>query len=140
MNGDDDDVFTTSAMDIIREHCTEDKLYVFKMLQSSIVIPITDEIKIGNIGTPCGVYPAIKNLPPWGEFNGGDGQFYIDLSKLLPVQFVNKVIYHIKQDGDGDLPEKPTMYCKCGVQANLTFDRMLYAWIGYCSRCQIEFR
>jgi hypothetical protein len=140
LNGDDDDEYFPTAMDTIREHCTEEKLYVFKMMQSSIVIPFTEEIKMGNIGTPCGVYPNTKDLPEWGGFYGGDFQFYFQLSMHLPVEFVNRVIYLVRQDRDRSIPEKPVRFCDCGMEVNTTLDPMLSVWIGFCSRCQKELR
>lgn len=95
MNGDDDDVFLPGAMDKIREVCTEEKLYVFKMIYAEHEIWKTQVIDLGNIGTPCGVYPP-KNLPSWDLTYGGDCQFYKKLSTQLPVQFVDHIIYEVK--------------------------------------------
>lgn len=140
INGDDDDVFDALAMNTIRSHCTEKKLYIFKMSSGGTVIPLTDEVRIGNVGTPCGVYPKIDNLPSWGEFYGGDGHFYVELSKILPVEFVRKIIYIIDPNSTYNEYYKPTMICDCGMEAGVSFDRMIMMWKGYCARCQKEIR
>lgn len=140
MNADDDDEYFPTAMETVRSHCKEEKLYVFKMMKSNIVIPFTEEIKLGNIGTPCGVYPNTKDLPDWGGFYGGDFQFYFQLSMQLPVEFVKRVIYLVREDRERSAPEKPVRFCDCGMEVNTTFDKMLSMWVGYCSRCQKELR
>lgn len=95
MNGDDDDVYTPNAMEDIRHHCREDKLYIFKMKVGKRLIPVIDHLKPGNVGTPCGVYRP-HQLPPWPSKHGGDFVFYKALSLTRPVQYVNKVIYRVR--------------------------------------------
>lgn len=95
INGDDDDIFTDDAMQHIRRHCTDDKLYIFKMISNYITIPSTRDIKFGNIGTPCGVYKP-GNLPKWGKRYGGDFDFYDQLSKIKESVFVGELIYIVK--------------------------------------------
>ena len=96
MNADDDDVYTHNAMDIIRENCTESRLYIFQMLSNGITtVPNYHKIEMGNIGTPCGVYPNI-DLPEWKPVYGGDFEFYNELSNKLEHTFVDKIIYIIK--------------------------------------------
>jgi hypothetical protein len=95
MNGDDDDVFTEDAMQIIREHCTEDKLYVFQMQHREVTIPRYHKVEMANIGTPCGVYRP-GSLPEWKPEYGGDFKFYEALSKVKDPVFIDKVIYKIK--------------------------------------------
>lgn len=96
INGDDDDVFLPDAMTSIRENCQEDKLYIFKMKNNhDYCVPTKQEIYYGNIGTPCGVYMN-HDLPDWEPEFGGDYKFYKALSQTRPVQFVDKIIYHIR--------------------------------------------
>jgi hypothetical protein len=95
INGDDDDVFTSDAMSTIREHCIEDKLYVFRMEYSNTTIPNYHAIAYGNIGTPCGVYKP-GNLPEWPLEYGGDFKFYQELSKTKDPVFIDKTIYKIR--------------------------------------------
>ena len=96
MNADDDDYYVSNAMELIRETCTENKLYIFKMDNGTRVIPFVPSITESNIGTPCGIIPNNRNLPMWDERYGGDFGFYNNLSKQMPIQFVDKVIYKIK--------------------------------------------
>ena len=95
INGDDDDIFVEDAMFTIREHCTEDKLYVFQMLQGEQRIPRHHAIEYTNIGTPCGVYKP-GGLPDWKFKYGGDYEFYKTLSETKEVEFIDKVIYKVK--------------------------------------------
>jgi len=96
MNADDDDVYMHNAMDIIKENCTEEKLYIFQMLVNGITtIPKYPKIEMANIGTPCGVYPKI-NLPEWKTIYGGDFEFYNELSKKMDYEFIDKIIYIVK--------------------------------------------
>jgi hypothetical protein len=95
INGDDDDVFTDDAMEIIREHCLEDMLYIFQMQWGDTTIPRSHKIEMANIGTPCGVYKT-GSLPEWKCEYGGDFHFYNDLSTTKDCVFIDKVIYKIK--------------------------------------------
>jgi hypothetical protein len=96
MNADDDDAYVDGAMDIVREHCTEHKLYVFQMQYEEHLIPKRHVIEFANIGTPCGVYPTDILLPDWPYEYGGDCKFYQSLEKLIPVEFVDKLIYKVR--------------------------------------------
>jgi hypothetical protein len=96
LNGDDDDMYADEAMEIIRQHCTEDKLYFFQYIYGGLKMPQSHNVVIGNVGTPCGVYPPIKDLPKWEFEYCGDGKFYVALSKRLPVEFIDKVIYRVR--------------------------------------------
>jgi len=53
-------------------------------------------VRIGNIGTSCGVIPNNRNLPNWEHFYGGDGAFYVNLANMLEVEFVDYVIYKVR--------------------------------------------
>lgn len=137
MNADDDDMYVSDAMKSIREHCKEEKLYVFKFNNNNTAVPREPAIYVGNIGTSCGVYPKVKKFPKWEHEYGGDGMFYVALSEMLPVEFVNKVIYivrphefnHVSIDGS------ETMVCDCGRVVPTTYDHMLKAYRGFCNRC-----
>jgi len=138
MNGDDDDVYTPDAMAAIREKCTDKKLYIFQFLHSGIRIPQDKELKVGNIGTSCGVYPKISKFPKWEYRYGGDGEFYIALSKLLPYEHVKKVIYVVRPDKREEfevIPDSNQVYCECGKPANMTYDKMFGVWRGHCYKC-----
>jgi len=96
MNGDDDDIYLPDVMDTIRKVCTEHKLYIFKFLnRHGTVIPRSPQVKMNNIGTPCGIYPQLGEFPRWKFMYGGDGKFYESLSKILPVEFNDLLIYKV---------------------------------------------
>ena len=95
LNGDDDDMYAEGAMDKIRELCTEDRLYIFKMKVGDRAVWEDKQIRWANIGTPCGVYPP-KDLPDWPLEYGGDFKFYDQLSKNLNVAFCDHIIYKVK--------------------------------------------
>lgn len=138
MNGDDDDVYVSDTMECLRERCTENKLYIFQFIYSGIRVPQGNEIRIGNIGTACGVYPKVDKFPTWEHRYGGDGEFYIALSKILPYEHVQKVIYLVRPQGQERievLPEMDQRYCECGRPGNMEYDAMLKTWKGYCSKC-----
>jgi len=96
MNADDDDYYLPDAMESIRSVCKEEKLYIFKMADEKREIPFVPSLTESNIGTPCGVIPNNSNLPMWGERYGGDFDFYNNLSKQVRFEFVDKVIYKIR--------------------------------------------
>ena len=56
----------------------------------------TKEIVLGNIGKCMGVIPNTKNLPMFQEDVFGDGLFYENLSKIIDYEFVDKIIYKIR--------------------------------------------
>lgn len=137
LNADDDDVYTSGAMKVIRSVVKENKLYVFKLDHCGLVLPIEKEIRVGNIGTPCGVYPKVDPMPKWEHVYGGDGMFYEELAKVLDVEFHNHVIYKVSPRSDEvKAPIKPvTLYCGCGHQSHISYNALLNIWEGYCTRC-----
>jgi hypothetical protein len=96
LNGDDDDRYVEGCFDYIRSVVTEKKLYVFKHQSGNATAWSRREIQIGNIGTSCGVIPNTKNLPMWEYFYGGDGAFYESLSRMMDYEFVDCVIYKVR--------------------------------------------
>lgn len=138
MNGDDDDVYTPDAMAAIREKCTERKLYIFQFLHWTARIPNGTEIRVGNIGTSCGVYPKVEKFPKWEYIYGGDGEFYVALSKMLPHEHIQKIIYIVKPNEtliNNKIPAPEQKYCNCGKPANMTYDKMFGVWRGHCYKC-----
>ena len=138
MNADDDDIYASNTMETIRKHCTEHKLYIFQFNYLGAKIPDGDVIKVGNIGTPCGVYPKVNKFPTWEHRFGGDGEFYIELAKMIPYQHIREVIYIVKPspiDDSKGIPEKEYKYCACGVMANMYYDEIFKTWRGFCHRC-----
>lgn len=109
MNADDDDIYDPRAMEIIRSTIGgsfEPHLYVFRMIRRwdgvvGLIPPRgLQEVVIKQIGTPCGVYRKIPNLPPWHGNYGGDGKFYLELANRVPVTFSEEVIYQVGQEED----------------------------------------
>lgn len=97
LHADDDDRYVDNAFDIIRQIVTDrNKLYLFRVDNEGVITWTNlGVVKIGEIGTPCGVIPNNKNLPDWGCFYGGDGDFYKKLSNAIPYQFVDYIIYKV---------------------------------------------
>lgn len=137
MNGDDDDVYLSCAMKKIREVCTEEKLYIFQFEHSGTIVPMYKEVKVGNIGTSCGVYPKVDPMPLWAPVYGGDGMFYEELAKMLPVQFVDHVIYKVTpREPVVVIPDQPeNIACSCGNNGHISYNKILNIWEGYCNRC-----
>ena len=97
LNGDDDDRYADGCFDYIRSVVKEKKLYIFKHQNGGGVAWSQHGIvQIGNIGTSCGVIPNNKNLPDWEYFYGGDGAFYMSLSKMIDYEFIDYVIYKVR--------------------------------------------
>jgi len=105
INADDDDTFLENAFEAIRENATnKNTLYLFKMVDCAGFTYWNEDtrkngVKIGNIGTPCGVIPNNKKLPNWGNEYGGDGQFYIDITTsptYIRYELIDSIIYKVK--------------------------------------------
>ena len=97
INCDDDDRYTEGAFDKIREIVKEKKLYIFKHEDNgNFAWSIEGLVELGNIGTSCGVIPNTHDLPDWELVYGGDATFYIELAKRLPCEWVDHVIYKVK--------------------------------------------
>lgn len=137
LNGDDDDIYLPGAMDKIRYVVKEQKLYVFKFENCGTVVPMYNEVKIGNIGTSCGVYPKVDPMPLWEYFYGGDGRFYENLAKILPVEFVDHIIYKVSpRETIHVVPDEPDqILCSCGNGGFISYNKILNIWEGYCNRC-----
>ena len=137
MNGDDDDIYTEGCMDKIRSVVKDHKLYMFQLEHSGFIIPKEKVVKVGNCGTPCGVYPKVNPMPKWEHVYGGDGMFYEKLSTILDVEFVGHIIYKVfSRDRSEVIPDKPgAIYCDCGFTCSITFNQFLKTWEGYCNRC-----
>jgi hypothetical protein len=96
LNADDDDSYVDGCFDFIRSVAIENKLYLFKFQGGGEFFWRDKIVCIGNIGTPCGVIPNNKNLPYWEHFYGGDGTFYVSLANMIEVEFVDYVIYKVR--------------------------------------------
>lgn len=140
MNGDDDDIYSPTAMETVRAHCTEHKLYFFQYSVQDMRVPREHVVAIGNVGTPTGVYPKLDNMPKWEFVYSGDGEFYTALSKRIPYEFIDKVIYMVRPESYREaikaaveVPEQ--ILCICGATTNIEYNVMLRMYEGYCNRC-----
>jgi glycosyltransferase involved in cell wall biosynthesis len=96
MFADDDDYYVDDAFEFIRKVVIEKKLYIFKHKWGNTINWVTKEVTLGNVGKCMGVIPNTKNLPLFQEDVFGDGLFYEDLSKIMEYEFVDKIIYKIR--------------------------------------------
>jgi glycosyltransferase involved in cell wall biosynthesis len=96
MFADDDDYYVDDAFEYIRNHVIENKLYVFKHKWGDTINWTVKEMKLGNIGKCMGVIPNTKTLPMFQENIFGDGLFYEDLAKMFEYEFVDKIIYKVR--------------------------------------------
>jgi hypothetical protein len=96
---DDDDNIPPDCMEILRSTCKDKSVvYIFKINNKGDIIWKTEEIILGQIGTPSGIIPTQIN--PTSEFvyrYGGDYDFYKTLEKNEnKIEYVDKVIYLVR--------------------------------------------
>jgi hypothetical protein len=102
MNADDDDRYIDGAFDMIRKIVIDNnKVYLFRVTwceqgEYKYSWKTKNVLKIGQVGTMCGVIPNNKKLPRWEHVFSGDGEFYLALSKQLEFEFVDYVIYKMR--------------------------------------------
>jgi hypothetical protein len=96
MFADDDDYYVDDAFNNIRKFVVEKKLYIFKHKWGETINWTIKEVILGNIGKCMGVIPNTKKLPKFTEDIFGDGLFYEELSKMIDYEFVDKIIYKIR--------------------------------------------
>jgi hypothetical protein len=126
LHGDDDDMYTDTALSIIRQAIFNYgdlvDLFIFQMFRQTSpsgqdsqlnLIPRNDVLVSGNIGTPCGV---IRNRPElfgtWGLYYGGDFDFYLETANnfgIHKVKWIHSCIYHVI--GDRNEPISRDVYC-----------------------------
>ena len=107
MYGDDDDTYTESAFATLRMKCTDPNcLYIAKMkyVSKPDIIPGGDNgIRLGNIGTPCGIIPVNDVAKAkWGLCYGGDFDYYNELQhKVKKLEHLPDIIYTVgPEQGD----------------------------------------
>jgi len=99
LHADDDDAYENDSFEYVRKIIANDpnKLYIFQMYSAGLMVPISHNIKLNNIGTPCGVIPNIPHLfGKWEYKRGGDYSFYNETAKNFEVRYVHKFIYKIR--------------------------------------------
>tara|TARA_R110000868_G_scaffold355201_2_gene616619 strand:- start:7451 stop:8011 length:561 start_codon:yes stop_codon:yes gene_type:complete len=96
-NADDDDRYVENCFEKIREVVKEDKLYIFKHKHyDNYAWSIEGRVELGNIGTSCGVISNTHDLPDWELVYGGDASFYIALAKQKECEWVDHLIYKVR--------------------------------------------
>ena len=97
MHADDDDTYEPGAFEAVHTLCTDpETLYIARMqIVNSRIIPVEDEIRDANIGTPNGIIPYDLNVrAKWGLEFGGDFAYYSTLKEVATkVVFLKPVIY-----------------------------------------------
>jgi hypothetical protein len=102
LHADDDDIYLSNAFQLLRRDCLDTNcLYVAKMNfrpWEDRYVPETNEIKPGNIGTPCGIIPyELNKMSVFRLSHGGDFYFYETISKHANnIVFLDHVIYQIR--------------------------------------------
>lgn len=96
MFADDDDFYDENAFKNIRESVKEKKLYIFKHKWNGAIKWDRKVFEVGNIGKCMGVIPNTKNLPNISCTYDSDGEFYIELSKKMKYEFIDKIIYIVR--------------------------------------------
>jgi hypothetical protein len=97
MFADDDDRYTEDAFKVVKETIKDgNKLYIFKHKWGKTINWSFEDFTIGNIGKCTGVVPNTHNLPNFRENVWGDGYFYLDISKIFKSEFINHIIYKVR--------------------------------------------
>lgn len=104
MHADDDDEYLPGSFDKLRKKCKDKNcLYIAKMSfipfeNRYVPTDINNIFKGGNIGTPNGIIPFnLNKIGKWGQRHGGDGKFYINISKRCKrFEFLDILIYQIR--------------------------------------------
>lgn len=99
MHADDDDSYIEGSFNKLRSLVkSKNTLYITRMIDvNNQLIPRFTKICMNNIGTPNGIIPYNLNLlGVWKDCYGGDGFFYITISKLAKTEFINIIIYKIR--------------------------------------------
>lgn len=101
MHADDDDTYVADSFDKLRNICLDkDVLYVAKHTNNGTLIPALNNntVCFGNIGTPSGIIPyELNKKEKWEHKYGGDGDFYVKLTKHLQPIFLNEIIYTVSK-------------------------------------------
>ena len=97
MFADDDDRYTPDAFKVIKETIKDkNKLYVFKHMWGGTVNWVLKDFTLGNVGKCMGVIPNTHNLPNFNEDVQGDVYFYSDISKMFESEFIDHIIYKVR--------------------------------------------
>lgn len=100
MHADDDDIYLPGVFSELREQCVNPQtIYIAKIYLSihQRNIPGGHFIRFGHIGTPNGIIPYnLNSMGQWGPDLGGDGEFYLALTKFATsIEFLETIIYRV---------------------------------------------
>lgn len=107
MHADDDDIYAAGCFSRLRQLIHDaSALYIARMSfiegEKTRIMPEGNIIKMGNIGTPCGIIPyELNKQGSWLPIFGGDGKFYEQLEAIQKrtrknVMFLDELIYIIR--------------------------------------------
>lgn len=98
LHADDDDVYTPRTFEILRRMCVDtNALYIAKMDFKGRIVPRQAAIVQDDIGTPNGIIPYDLNAQgTWGDYVGGDGEFYRGIANGVNVFYINHVLYKVR--------------------------------------------
>jgi len=97
MFADDDDRYTPDAFKVIKETVVDkNKLYIFKHKWGGTINWTIKDFTIGNVGKCMGAIPNTHNLPKFSEDVVGDVYFYLDISKMFESEFIDHIIYKVR--------------------------------------------
>ena len=97
MFADDDDRYTPDAFNEIRKNVTDkNKLYIFKHKWGADINWKLKDFTIGNVGKCMGVIPNTHDLPMFREDVFGDVYFYEEIGKRFESEFVDHIIYKVR--------------------------------------------
>lgn len=99
LHADDDDIYLKDSFEKIRKFCIyKDKIIFFKFyinFRKNLFAWRTPDLRLGNIGTPCGLIPNISEKFGYWEYKeGGDLDFY-KTCKFEHI-FIDELIYCAK--------------------------------------------
>ena len=106
MHADDDDEYIPGFAHGLRQACVDPaKLYIARMISKSSprsAVPSQfNEIKFGDIGTPCGIVPwAEAAKAEWPSVHGGDFKYYEKLGTVMGkdrIVFLSNIIYVVNK-------------------------------------------
>ena len=97
MFADDDDRYVDGAFDYIKKTVVDkNTLYIFKHKWYGTVNWTQPDFTLGNVGKCMGAVPNTGDLPLFREDVLGDVYFYEDISKKFKSEFIDFIIYKVR--------------------------------------------
>lgn len=94
MFADDDNWYLPGAFAYVRKTVVAGSLNLYRVQTPGGIVWKEKEVRIGNVDTGCGVVEAGVGVE-WGLRYEGDGDYYVEVAKRMPVTFHDKVIYQM---------------------------------------------